>query len=224
MRPELSRVVRDQLDQPLQKCGVAGSISAPLRRNPLIKLRTPVEVKPFQEFAMDERAKLLDFRSAKIRDPRAHRRFNLQDVDSEIPEVERDHLVVGGNSIVAWFIEHGPKLAEAPAQLCSRIARYITQKFTQSASRDRMSGNCEISKKGAYLARSRQFHDPAAPHHGKRSEHPYFGVDGRSGVFHARFHASNNAPTSFGYYHCTRRWHHCRRFADECPTDDPRMN
>jgi len=120
------------------------------RREPASEFRIAIDLHPFQQIAANRFAHLGEKFGCGLLDPALHDPIDLDRIHDAIGQVERDAISVGDDATAIAVVEHAAKLAEAPAELASRIVG-TSHKRSQSRERD---SECESSAMNASKART----------------------------------------------------------------------
>jgi hypothetical protein len=154
--------------------------AAPLRDEPAMVIRTPVDLQPVEEVPDEQRGERSQPVRAERLDAHLSRAVDLDDIDEAVGQIERDCVAGGLDPAASWLVNEAPDLAEAPAQLAPRVVRDVPQKLAEATPGNGTRSERQIGEERAHLARRRERQRDPVP------------AD-RQGAEHAHVHAGTNA-------------------------------
>src|SRR5690606_24787655 len=108
-----------------------------LGRQPVIELRTAGEVEIFEELARHDIAERPQLQLVDVLQPGSASRLDREDIDRAVAQVEGNCVIQGLHAEPRGLIHHRSQLAQAPAQLSTRIAWQVAKKVAESATAHR---------------------------------------------------------------------------------------
>jgi hypothetical protein len=182
-------LLRGTLDDLFQQGDVPGAELAPLGAEPGAESRTAIHFQSFKEFPLEQREqRLLLGRREQVAAP-AHRADDFHRIDPAVAHVDPDRVRGRLDPAAAGLVDEAPDLAEAPAQLATRIVRNIPEQIAERASGNGTRRKCEIGEECADLSRCGHRQERSLPFDRQGTQHPYPKGSARfQRRFHSRYH------------------------------------
>src|SRR5262249_26754049 len=115
---------------------IPGAQQPTLRAEPVGELRIAIRLEAVCELAGEERHELTERVRRNLLDARLHRARHFGDVDEAACEIQRYRIAFGYDARAVGVIQHASQLAQAPAQLATRIVRSVPEQLAQATARN----------------------------------------------------------------------------------------